>query len=78
MNSDEIHCYSFVVGINKCGESWDTIDDPFGKICVSYKIGNVNLKVFQVSVNVNLMVQNANKDRFGTVTSASVSVKKVM
>lgn len=37
LNSDEIHCYSFVVDINKCGESWDTTDDSFGKICVSYK-----------------------------------------
>ena len=40
--------------------------------------GNVNLKVFQVSVNVSLIVENANKDRSGTVTSASVSVNKVM
>ena len=32
--------------MNRCNESCNTVEDPFGRICVHNKIEDVNLKVF--------------------------------
>lgn len=33
--------------MSKCDGSCNTIEDPFGRMCISHKVGDVNLKVFK-------------------------------
>ena len=57
INSNETFFYPFTDSVNKCGGSCDTIDVPYARVCVLNKIRNLNVKVF------NLMLQ-LNKPRF--------------
>ena len=43
---DEIHCSLFAISLHKCDGSYNTVEDPFGRICVPNKIEDVNLKMF--------------------------------
>ena len=62
MNSNETLFYPFTVSVTfKCGESCNTIDDPYAQVCVPNKVKNMNLKVFNLMLRVNetrLLVQN--------------------
>ena len=42
-NSDEIHYYPFVISLDMCDESYNTVEDPFDRTCVSNKIEDLNL-----------------------------------
>lgn len=37
-----------MVSLDRCGESYNNFEDPVGIICVSNKIENLNLKVFNM------------------------------
>ena len=39
--------------MNRCNESCNTVEDPFGRICVHNKIEDVNLKVFNPIKMIN-------------------------
>ena len=45
LNLDELHYYPFVISINRCGGNCNTIEDPFGGICIRNKMEDVKLKV---------------------------------
>ena len=53
INSNKTRFYRFTVSVNKCGESCDTIDDPYARGCVAHKVRNVNLKVSTLMLSVN-------------------------
>ena len=53
LNLDELYYYPFVVSVSKCGGSCNTIDDPFGRICVPNKIEDINLKLFNMINGIN-------------------------
>ena len=37
----------FSVSVNKYDESCNTLDDPYARICVRYKVKYMNVKVFK-------------------------------
>ena len=37
LNSDELRCYSFIVSLNKCDRSCNTVEAPFIRISVPNK-----------------------------------------
>ena len=37
INSHETIFHSIIVSVNKCGGSYNTIDDPYAQVCVSDK-----------------------------------------
>ena len=65
--------------MNSCNGSCNTMEDPFGRICIPNKIEDMNLKVFNIikginesktpikhiscSVDVNLMIGNVTPDK---------------
>ena len=53
LNLDEIHYYSFIISMNKCDGTCNTAEDPFGRICVLYKMKDVNMKVFNMIKGIN-------------------------
>ena len=52
VNSNQPLFYAFTVSAQKCGGSCNTIDDPYSRLCVPNKIKNVNVKVFNLMMNV--------------------------
>ena len=40
--------YPYSIKINKCKGSYNTINDPYAKLCVSSAIKNINVKVFNL------------------------------
>ena len=52
-NSDEPLYYQFTVSVNKCDESYNTIDGPYARVCVLNKVESMNLKVFNLISRVN-------------------------
>lgn len=47
------HNYLSTVSVNKCGGSFNVIDDPYAQICVQNKVKNMNEKVFNLLSKVN-------------------------
>ena len=45
--------YPFIVSVNKCGGSCNTIDEPYAQVCDPDKVKNVNVKVFNLMLRVN-------------------------
>ena len=45
--------YPYNIKINKCRGSYNTINDPYAKICVPDKIKNTNVKVFNLMSRTN-------------------------
>ena len=59
MNSNEPPCYSFMVNVNKCGGSCNTINNPYAWIHVPNKIKYISVKVFNVGSKWNkILVQH--------------------
>ena len=48
LNLDQFHYYLFIINMNSCVVSCNSVEDPFGKICVPNKIEEVNLNVFNM------------------------------
>lgn len=71
--------------MNSRNGSWNTVEDPFGRVCFPEKIEVMNLEVFNiikginesqkphVIVDVNLMIKTVTQDNNGTMISISVS-----
>ena len=50
--------YPFIVRVNKCSWSCNTIDDPYARVCVLNKVKNMNVKVFNsMSQETRFLVQ---------------------
>ena len=88
LSIDELHYYPFVISMNRCDDSCNTVEDPSGRICVPNKMEDLNLKVLnminginqlkvfaKVSLDVNLMVGNVTRGKNGTMITVNVSVK---
>ena len=69
LNLDEFHYYPFIISMNRCDKSFNTVEDPFVKICIPSKIdkwiseSKKLKKTSRVSVDVNLMVENMTQDK---------------
>ena len=48
LNTDEPMFYPYSIKINRYKGSCNTINDPYGKICVPDQITNINVKVFNL------------------------------
>ena len=48
LSNDQLPSYPSINSMNRSNRSCNTIEDPFGRIFVSNKIGDVNLKVFNI------------------------------
>ena len=46
--------YPFVVNLARCNGNCNTFDGPFGRICVSNKLENVNIIFFNTLVGINV------------------------
>ena len=52
--------YPFKVSLDRCNGSFNTLDDPSSKICVSNKANDVNLNVFDMTARTNQLKQYQN------------------
>lgn len=53
LNPDELYYYPFIISIIRCNGSCDTFKDQFGKVWMSIKMADVNLKLFNMIKGVN-------------------------
>ena len=53
LNPDKFNYYSFIISLDRRDESHDTVENPFGRICIPDKIEHVNLKVFNMIKRIN-------------------------
>ena len=53
LNPHELHYYPFTICLDRYDGSCNTVEDPFGRICVSKKIGDVNFEVFNIKKGIN-------------------------
>ena len=53
INSNQTFFYPFAANVNKCGRNCNNIDDPYGPVCVTNKVKNINLKVFNLLSGVD-------------------------
>ena len=51
--SQESHYYPFVVKLDKCVGSCNTLNDLSREVCVPNKIGDLNLSVFNMIAAIN-------------------------
>ena len=53
VSSDEPVFFPFTIKTSKCSCSYNNINDPYAKICVSDVIKNLNVKVFNLMSRTN-------------------------
>ena len=53
LNPDELHYYLFTISLDRHARSCNTVQGPFGRICVPNKIDYSNLKVFNMIKGIN-------------------------
>ena len=53
LNPNEHHYYLFIVSLERCNKNYNSLDNPFGRICVPNKTANVNLKLFNIITEIN-------------------------
>ena len=53
LNPDECRYYPFIVSIDRCEGSCNTVEDPFVRAFVPNKMEDVNLKVFNMIKRIN-------------------------
>ena len=51
--SQEFHYYPFLVKLDRCFESCNTVIDLFNKACIPNKIEDLNLSVFNMITGIN-------------------------
>ena len=87
-----IHPDKFAVKLDRCVGSCNNLKDLSNKVCISNKIKDINLSVFNittgineskirinhVNVNVSLMEQNVIQINGGIKISVDVNVKSIM
>ena len=52
-NTVELNYYQFIVSLNKCSGSCNTVDDLFTKTCGSNKTRDLNVKLFNMIATTN-------------------------
>ena len=53
LNAYELNLYPFMIGLDKCNESCNAVNDLSSKIFVPSKTKDVNVKVFNVIKKIN-------------------------
>ena len=53
LNNNEPIFYPYIIKINRCKGSCNTINDPYAKICVPVQIKDTNVKVFNLLSRTN-------------------------
>ena len=53
LNPVEFNYYPFIISLDKCSASFNSVDVLSTKICVPSKTKNVNVKVFNMLTNRN-------------------------
>ena len=51
--SQEFHCYPFVVKLDRCVGSCNTLSDLSNKVCIPNKTEDLNLSVFNMITGIN-------------------------
>ena len=51
--SQEFHLFPFLVKLDRCVGSFNTLNDLSHKVCVPNKIGDLNLIVFNMITGIN-------------------------
>ena len=59
-NSDCPLFYPYSITVNKCSSSFNNINNSYAKLCVPDVIKNINIKVFNLISNINV-IQNGMK-----------------
>lgn len=57
LNPNERHCFSFIFSLDMRDESYNTVGDLFGRICVSHGKEDVTFKVFNM-IKGNVWIKN--------------------
>ena len=53
LNPVEFNYYPFIISLDKCSASFNSVDVLSTKVCVPSKTKNVNVKVFNMLTNRN-------------------------
>lgn len=55
LNLDKRHYYPFIMSMSRCNtcKNCNTVEDPFGRICIPNKLEYVNMKVFGMIKEIN-------------------------
>ena len=53
LSPNELHYYLFMVSLDRCDGSCNTLDYPFDRLCVPNKAEDVNLNVFKMITRMN-------------------------
>ena len=53
INSNEPIFYPYVINVNKCSGSCNSINDPYAKLCGPDVVKNINVKVFNLMSKTN-------------------------
>ena len=53
LNKNEPVFYEYSIKVNKCSRSFNTINDPFAKLCAPDITKNINVKVFDLMARIN-------------------------
>ena len=51
-NSFELHCYPFMINVDKSNKSYNVVDDLSTEICDPSKTKDVNIKVFNIITKI--------------------------
>ena len=49
----ELHYYPFVINLDRCVGSWNTLNDLSNKVCIPKKTEDLNLSVFNMITGIN-------------------------
>ena len=47
LNLDELHYYPFIINMNRCDRSCNTVEDPLGRICIPHKMEDIKPESIQ-------------------------------
>ena len=53
-NSNELLFYPYSIAVNKCSGSFNVINNPYPKLCVSDFVKGINIKVFNLMLEINV------------------------
>ena len=93
VNNNEPVFYPDSIKINKCGGSYNNINNPYAKLCVPDIVENINVKVFSLIQRINetrhiiwhktckcicrLSESVCNRRKYGMKANVDVNVKKI-
>ena len=93
VNNNEPVFYPDSIKINKCGGSYNNMNNPYAKLCVPDIVKNINVKVFSLMQRINetrhiiwhktckcicrLSESVCNRRKYGMKANVDVNVKKI-